>query len=363
MGSVFERTRIHKDGKKASYLYIVYSVNGKRKWESAGQVGVITKTYARELLKKRERQVKLEQWDMIEVKVPTLDEFSNYYIEYIRDIKHNRSWNDAVYYLSHLLQFFDGKKLSNITPADIEDYQKFRLAEGAKPATVNRERACLSHLFNLAKRRQKFFGVNPVSQVQALEENNQRERILSPEEEERLLSCCSPHLKPIIITALYTGMRKGEIINLKWENIDLKHNIITIKNNVSKNKKTRRIPISSAIRRVFLKQRLQNGRADFVFISSNGNPYKRHDSLKKPFQVACQKANIEELRFHDLRHTAATRMVEAKAGIVAVSRILGHSSLKMTMRYAHPEDSLRDAVEKLANFKGSVSQSVSQREK
>jgi integrase len=73
----------------------------------------------------------------------------------------------------------------------------------------------------------------------------------------------------------------------------------------------------------------------------------KYDSLKQAYSGACRRANIQGLRFHDLRHTAATRMIEAGASIVAVSRILGHADLKTTMRYAHPEESLKDAVEYL----------------
>ena len=87
-----------------------------------------------------------------------------------------------------------------------------------------------------------------------------------------------------------------------------------------------------------------------MFLGSSGNPYKSHDSLRQAFARALTLAGIEGLRFHDLRHTAVTRMVESGANIVAVSRILGHADLKTTMRYAHPEDSLKDAIEKLGKF-------------
>ena len=99
-----------------------------------------------------------------------------------------------------------------------------------------------------------------------------------------------------------------------------------------------------------MEQKLKVGGSEYAFLSSNGSPYKRHDSLQQAFEGACRRANIKGLRFHDLRHTAATRMIESGASIVAVSSILGHADLKTTMRYAHPEDSLKDAVEKLGNF-------------
>ncbi len=87
---------------------------------------------------------------------------------------------------------------------------------------------------------------------------------------------------------------------------------------------------------------------------------KRQDSLNRAFIGTLKRANITGLRFHDLRHTAATRMVESNANIVAVKEILGHADLKTTMRYAHPQDSLKDAVEKLAIFSLDRSQNRSQ---
>jgi site-specific recombinase XerD len=123
-------------------------------------------------------------------------------LSYLKDIIAKRSWKRDVLSLSHLNGFLRNCKLSAITPKDIHDYQCKRLKEGAKPTTVNRELACLKHLFNIAKQRAKFFGKNPVSKVKFLKENNQVERVLSLEEEERLLACSAPDLKQIILTTI-----------------------------------------------------------------------------------------------------------------------------------------------------------------
>ncbi len=286
---------------------------------------------------------------MIGANIPTLFEFAEDYIKYVRDVKKKRSWFRDTYSLRHLLDSFMDKKLSEITPKDIDDYKEQRLGD-VKPATVNREIECLRHLFNLAKRWRKFFGDNPVSESGLLEVNNQIERILTPTEGEKLLSSSPPHLRSIIITALNTGMRKGEILSLKWNDVDLENNLIKVSYLVSKSKKTRRIPVNARLRRLLLEQKLISGGSEYVFLSSNGSPYKRHDSLNQAFGGACRRGGIKGLRFHDLRHTASTRMVEGGANIVAVSRILGHADLRTTMRYAHPDDSLKDAVEKLGNF-------------
>lgn len=349
MGSVFVRTRTYKNGKKANFVCIEYRIHGVPKRETIGKPPTVTKTFAREVLKKRERQVKLGQFDMIEAKIPSISEFEVEYMKYIRDIKQNRSWQSTLHYLKHLKSFFGGKKLSQITSKDIDDYKLTRL-QAVKPASVNRELACLSHIFNIAKQQKKFFGENPVSISKLLPENNKTERILTTDEEKRLLDASSIHLKPIIITALNTGMRKGEILTLKWSNVDLENNLINLEHTNTKSKKSRRIPINSELRKMLLELKLKSGGSDYVFLSSNGSPYKRHDSLKKVFRDACKRAGIHGLRFHDLRHTVATRMIERNVNIVAVKEVLGHADLKTTMRYVHPNDSVKDAVERLANF-------------
>lgn len=347
---VFKRTRKNKDGKKNQYYYIRYWINGKEYKESIGKIGIVTKAQAQERLDDIKKKIRRGQFDQINVEIPTLKEFSDEYISYIRDVKQNRSWKGAVQYLNHLNPYFKDKKLSEISPKDIDDYKLYRL-KSVKPSSLNRELACLSHLINYAKQQRKFFGDNPVSISKLMPENNLKERILTKDEEQRLLDTSPTPLKNIIITALCTGMRKNEILTLTWNNVDFDNNIITIEHTNTKSKKTRRIPINTVLRQLLIESKLKSAGNDYVFLSSKGKHYKRHDSLKQIFTRACKLANINGLRFHDLRHTSATRMIENGANIVAVSRILGHADLKTTMRYAHPEDSLKEAVEKLAILK------------
>ncbi len=359
---VFKRWRKNKDGSKSAFWYYRFSVNGKDKWKSAGKAGPTTKAMAQAKLAEKKRQIRLGLLDMIDADVPTLIEFSKEYLSYVKETIAKRSWRRDEISISHLVRFFGESKLSSITPKDILDYQSKRLSDGKRPATINRELACLKHLFNYAKQRGNFFGENPVSNVKFLEENNQLERILSLEEEERLLSASAPHLRPIILTAVHTGMRKNELLLLKWSNIDFESNIITVEATNTKNRKKKRIPINSSLRKLLLEQKLKTGFSPYIFLNPEGKAYLGTFSLTTCFENACGRAGIKGLRFHDLRHTAATRMIEAGASIVAVSKILGHSNLAMTMRYSHPDNSLKEAVEKLANFKHNCSQNCSQEE-
>jgi len=350
MGSVFKRGE--------SWVIEYKDTSNKMRRKTIGKVGVVTKTMAREILSKTERHIKLGQLDMLDADIPTLDDFTKQYIAYKRDTEKKPSWkSDEQHLRLHLIPFFGrNRKLSDIQPQDIDDYKSSRLKENAAPATVDRELAVLRHLINLAERWNKFFGKNPVSIAGLFHPNNQKERTLTPEEEKRLLDSCNEYLRPIILFALHTAMRKSEILTLKWTNIDLETGIITLEHTNTKSKKLRRIPINTVVRKLLLEQKLKGKGSDFIFLSSKGIPYKKEDSLRQPFLGALRRAGVQGLRFHDLRHTAATRMIESGASIVAVSKILGHADLKTTMRYAHPEESLKDAVELLtkSNFSDSL---------
>ena len=171
-----------------------------------------------------------------------------------------------------------------------------------------------------------------------------------------------PHLKPIILTAIHTGMRKNEMLSLKWATVDLEHNIIIVEATNTKSKKLKRVPINSKLRKVLIEQKLKRVLMNMRFLNPEGKPYQRRDSLKRYIERACRRAGIKRPRFHDLRHSAATRMVEKGANIVAVKRMLGHADINTTMRYVHPDDSLKDAAEKLANHTANYSQNCSQEE-
>lgn len=347
----FKRWRTKKDGSRKAYWYFRVWVNGKEIKRSVGPAGIITKAVAQATYEEFKRLIRLGQIDQLQTTIPTLSEFSKDYIQHQRDVKQKRSWKKDEDHLRKLCSIFGKRKLSEISSKDIDDYKLNRLKE-VKPATVNRELEVLRQLFYLAKRWKKFFGDNPVSESGLLKVYYDEFRTLSFEEEVRLLRECSEYLKPIIITALNTGMRKGEILSLRWDDVDLDNNLITVRHTVSKSKKSRKIPMASGFRKLLLEQKILTGKSGYVFLTPTGQPYspKNPSALKRTFGTALKNVRIENFRFHDLRHTAATRMLESGANIVAVSKILGHADIKTTMRYLHPDDSIKEAVEKLEDF-------------
>ena len=329
-----------------------YKDRGKIKRVSFGKKGVVTKTMAKEMLKKKEQKVKLGQYDMIDAKIPTLNEFSKGYIEHQRDVKRVRSFDRTRVAVNHFSRFFGDKKLTEITPEDIDIYKQRRLEEGVKLGTIKRELHVIRHLFNQAKRWKKFFGENPVSQSGMPEVHDQKERVLTLEEESRLLDVIPERFKDLIRIALNTGMRLGEILGLKWEWINLDDGVIYLPQTHTKSKRTRKIPINPLVRRLLLENKLKSGGDGFVF--SRGSYYSLLGKLRRAFKEACKKADIQELRFHDLRHTVGTRLGEEGIPIQTISKLLGHTSTRMTERYVHPEESVKKATDLLAHFSNSV---------
>jgi len=175
---------------------------------------------------------------------------------------------------------------------------------------------------------------NPVRKVKFFsEKGNYGGRVLSPEEERLLFEACSQCLRPILAVALQTGMRKGEIFNLKWDNVDLKKEEIRIVE--SKSGKGRILPINSCLFNVLSELRLQNGKNVYVFTNpETGKPYV---DIKKAFNGACRRAGIKDLRFHDLRHPFASRLVKRGVDLIIVKELMGHASVKTTERYLHSQ--------------------------
>lgn len=345
---IYRKKVKNSDGKTIEYWIIRFQHDGHIHRKMVGKVGQISKLEVWRMYDEMVDRMKMGRPDTVidaRKDIPTLEFFSKEYLKYGRDVLRKRSWKRDVLSLNHLNRYFGIFKLTAITLDNLMKYQSNRLKEGVRPATVNRELGCLKHLINIAKRRNRFIGDNPVSEVKFLEENNRIERILTFEEETRLLSASPPHLRPIIVTALNTALRKSEILHLKWGNVDLVNRTITINATNTKSKKTKRIPLNSTMKEMLETKKLITGNNEYVFLNSRGKPFKDYNSIKNVFMNACKRANITGFRFHDLRHTSATRMLENGANVVAVSRILGHSTLSITMRYVHPDKSLFEAVE------------------
>ena len=265
--------------------------------------------------------------------------------------QNKKSWSSDEYSLKHLKEFFKGKCLSEISPDLIEKYRLKRKADGVSPATINRELACLNTLFNKAVEWERT-ETNPARKIKKLRETGARERILTPDEMRRLIDAASPAIRPVLVTALNTGMRRGEILSLRWKELDLVRGYIFIED--SKSGRSRKVPINGQVLEAL--GGLKQG-GELVFPNAETGSHIK--DVKTAFRGACERTKIKGLRFHDLRHTAASKMIEAGVDLVTVSKILGHASIQMTMRYAHPTpENMRLAVSKLGEILGSTRQKL-----
>lgn len=290
-------------------------------------------------------------YELVEkVKTTTLQEAVDLYKEYSKANK--KSYELDVLFCRVFIEVF-GKntKLKDITPQKIERFKGDRMTKNSN-ATVNRYLEALSKLFNLAIS-YDLAKENPMTKVKKLRQKNYKIRFLTKDEEKRLFEVLEKneqywHLKPIILCSLLAGMRYGEIINLKWHNVDFHTNHIELLE--TKSGKARKIPISNKLMNELLKLKVnKHPTLDYIFI--NPATDTKYIDVKKGYRNLLKKAEISNFRFHDLRHTAATRMTEMGIDLAVVQEILGHSDIKTTMRYAHPvpERKLK-AIEALDNY-------------
>lgn len=255
-----------------------------------------------------------------------------------------RSWICDDYCLeAHLKPHFGKLDLREITPLDIETYRAKRLKAGVRKSTTNREMALLKKMFHLAAD-WGYCTENPVAKVKLFpERDNLKERVLSAEEEARLLAHCPPHLAPIVVFALNTGMRRGEILGLRWDQVDASATSVRVTR--TKSGRDRIVPLNDAATGVIEAQRRKRF-GNYVFPSTKGGEFMR--SVAHSFARACRMAGIMGLRFHDLRHTFATRLIRKGADIITVQDLLGHHAVTVTQRYTHSgADEKRRAVEAL----------------
>ncbi|MBS3921310.1 MAG: tyrosine-type recombinase/integrase [Deltaproteobacteria bacterium] len=264
--------------------------------------------------------------------------------------------------LTHLLPFFGDYSLSHVTPKVINVYKTTRRNEGASPCTINRELALMKHAFNLAIEEWEWVKDNPIKRVSMEREPSSRDRWLSYEEEERLLSVSPQWLRELIIFSIETGCRRGEMLSLEHKDTDLFKKVITIFG--SKTGEMRTIPLTQrALEILFKRERVRMKvrpiNADFVFTHPTGKKINIH-TLRSAFERALKKDKIEGFRWHDLRHSYASRLAQAGVDPYTIQKLMGHKTFATTQRYSHHcVESLRRGIECLEASKKERLQEIS----
>ncbi len=289
--------------------------------------------------------------------------------EYEKAYRNQKSFKNAKRrYLENFKDFFGADRLAGeITRHDLIKYQNHlkekpvtvRFKKGVEvmrkirtEAAINREFSCLHHLFSesvawgLAER-SPFDGGKAIK----LKENNKRLRFLADDEIKVLLDACPVHLKPIVSSAILTGMRRGEILSLKWDQI--RNGFIYLSK--TKTNEARQIPVSDALEGILKDIRAKQGlRSEYIFTFRDK---AIRDNFKKGFNAAVKRAGLVDFHFHDLRHTFASQVLLNGGTLKDVQELLGHKTMTMTLRYSHlTQEHKRQAVNllgKLAAFSDS----------
>ena len=380
--------RVQPSGVK-TYYYAFRSHDGKKQRIWIGKHGSVTAMQARDAAAKHagnvtlgenvQKEKKQNRVNTAKLKFSTLEGFIDHKyqawveaecktgITTIKRLKKN---------FSHLLS----RPLDDINTWVIEKWRGERLKDGIKPATVNRDITTLKAALSKAVD-WEVIDKNPLIKLKRIKTDNKgKVRYLTTEEENRLRVALSAreenikqerasanewriqrgyelypdlrsaifidHLKPLVILAINTGMRRGELFNLKWESISLGKASLTIEGANAKSGKTRHIPLNKEAMQV-LKDWLGDNKnpAGLVFPSKNGTPL---DNVKNSWRNLLQDAKIKDFRWHDMRHHFASKLVMAGVDLNTVRELLGHSDYTMTLRYAHlaPEHK-KEAVERL----------------
>lgn len=225
--------------------------------------------------------------------------------------------------------------LADITPALIGETRD-ALQIGRQPATVVRYMAALSHAFTIATNEWGWLEHNPMRKVRKPKEPRGRVRFLDEHERKRLLLACKqspcPQLYPVVVLALSTGMRQGEILSLTWTQVDLNRGYIYLSE--TKNGERRTIPLVAHAKDVISKLSTQNQFESPLLFYSRVKP-EAPVAIRKPWGDALKVADIADFKFHDLRHTTASYLAMNGASLAEIAEILGHKTLQMVKRYAH----------------------------
>lgn len=281
--------------------------------------------------------------------VPTLAEFSADWFEtYVKvNNKHSEQINKRTNLKRHLIPAFGRLPLDQISSEGIERYKSQKLHEGLGPKTVNNHLAILRKCLHTA---QDWGSLVVIPKMKFLRVPPPSFDFLIPQESHALLAATNQQAwRLMILTALRTGMRFGELVALDWSDVDLSHGIIAVRRSLvnghlgtPKNNRTRFLPITPELHAILTSYGKTQG---YVFSLVAGHPISYSTAMIKLREFA-QRAGLRRVRWHMLRHTFASQLVAAGVPISAVQEMLGHSTLEMTRRYAHLAPStLQQAVD------------------
>ena len=339
--SLYKRRFLLKDGRQSYTWAYDFVLKGRR---YRGSFGKMTTTTAKALYARARQQAMEGHWQIETIPhSPTLEAFIPEFLAWYQSHSAEASVQRYRYAALPILEALGRLRLSEITDPVVDRYMQARRQAGRAAVTVNREVGFLRHVLTMGVR-WKRLGRLAVSSQRRLRELG-RERILSDAEEVRLLRESREPLRGLIQVGLDTGFRESELVALRRPMAQLSRGLLTVPSAYAKSRETRTLEMTRRVAEI-VADRLRALDPQDVTTPLMG--YRQASSVKRAFRQAANRAGLPDVRFHDLRHTFATRLILAGVSLAKVQRLMGHKSLQMTMRYLRLTDGdLRGAIQVL----------------
>jgi integrase len=269
--------------------------------------------------------------ERVQRSVMTLGQWSEEY-KTIEEVVALRSYKERCQRIDQVIVPFFGanRLLHDLTAKDVEAFRQER-GKGRAVATVNVDHNIFKHMLKQAMKRD-LVTRNVASLVAAPKPKNARNRVLEPEEWQRLYGAAPGWFKPVLLTGYHTGMRLEEILTLTWDRVDLDRGRLHLPGHLTKNGQERSVPLTPTLRREFQRLRAQDGVMRIQGLVFNKEGEKLNHTYREVQQL-CEQQRIKDFVFHDLRHCAVTNLADAGVDTETIMKIVGHSSVEMFLRY------------------------------
>lgn len=335
--------------RKNGKYWAVFAEGGKRKWLKIGEV---SKSKAKAILKELEAEHARDRLDLLHLKKITFFSFAEIYLRFVKTNKSLSSFKREAYTVGKLKELYGDIPLTKVDSQSVENYKSKRMEDGVKNKTINRELEIFRHMLTIA---QDSKYLSKVPKFKMLPVKKSPVRFLSMDEVKKLLENSSAWLKPVITIMLNSGMRFSELKNLKFEDVDYEKNTICIRsaknssNRLSSFTDFRVLPMNEVLRdtlkwvksfyvdpKSLIISKRDSHQLQFVICKPDGRPI---GSIRTSFIKACRRAGIKNTDTYILRHTFASHLLMNGVDLVAIQKLLGHSSISTTMIYSHVSDS------------------------
>jgi len=332
-------SRIFKRGKT---WYIDFHYKGRRVRES---LNTSSKRVAELALSDTDVRIAKETLGLSSHRKIAFEDFAERFLQWYETQNSQRTFQDyRNLFNATIVPYFKGRQMHEISAEAVEQYKSSRI-ERISPATINKELTALRHVFNKAIQ-WGYLLASPMADVERMKVSQKKVRFLTVEEIDIVLAAASPFIRPILLTAIHTGLRRSELFRMEWSDVDFERGVITVTGKGkehTKNYRDREVPMTSDVRECLQGMRR---RGNWVFCHKDGS--RIADGVKHSIESIVRKTGVPRFTMHDLRHTFASHLVMDGVDLPTVKMLMGHQNIATTMIYAHlAPDHLRGAVARL----------------